>query len=290
MLLKPALRGYAVQFGLIGLSTFILWDIANATAGQGELHALTAVGHSKAIEARIFQFSAVHNILKWFVIFARSPGPAVSLAAAVGMVLAFRRRLPWDLAWIAVMLIAPFVVLSIVKPEWAPQDRYTVFFAVFTLPYAAAATVALFDKRNILGTAVAVIIATSVVTQCAVDYWRFHGPLPIPHYNANDVTAWKWMGANAPTGSIIVVEDTEWRSPGLIAHSALYSHPYHIVYSYKGPEALQEAVAVRSQPLLLVLHSPLSKWEFLDSLRPRLVFQNPDYRIFDVEPLLARNP
>jgi hypothetical protein len=290
MLLKPALRRYAIAFAAIGLSTCILWDIANATAGQGELHALTAVAHSKAGEARYHQFSVVHNVLKWIVIFARSPGPVISSLAAVGLVLAFRRRFPWDLAWIAVLLIAPFVVLSIVKPEWAPQDRYTVFFGILVLPYAAAATVAALEKRNnTLGTAVAAIMATSIVTQCAVYVWRFHEPLPVPHYNTNDVTAWKWLAANAGAGSVIVVEDTDWRAPSIIAHSALYDHPYHIVYSFKGPEALQEAIDVRSHPLLLVLHSPLSKWEFLDRLRPQLVFQNADYRILDIEPVLARN-
>ena len=201
MLLKPGLRRYAIAFGAIGLSTCILWDIANATAGQRELHALTAVAHSKASEARYYHFSVVHNVLKWIVIFARSPGPVISALAAVGLVLAFRRRFPWDPAWIAVLLIAPFVVLSIVKPEWAPQDSYTVFFGILVLPYAAAATVAALERRNnILGTAVAAIIATSIATQCAVYFWRFNEPLPIPHYNANDVAVWKCLATNAGPG------------------------------------------------------------------------------------------
>jgi putative flippase GtrA len=289
MLLKPALRRYAVQFGLIGLSTFILWDIANATAGQGDFHALTAVAHSKANEAKYTtHFSAVHNVLKWILIFVRSPGPVISALAAAGMILAFRRRLPSDLAWIALMLILPFAALSIVKPEWAPQDRYTIFFAIFVLPYAAAAATAAYGKRNIPTAAVVAIISISFVTQCAVYIWRFHAPLPVPDYNANDVTAWKWLAANAAADSV-VVEDTDWRAPGLIAHSATYDRVFHIVYSFKGPEALQDAIEGSSRPLLLVLHSPLSKWAFLESLRPRLVFQNPDYRILEIEPALARD-
>lgn len=283
MLLKPALRRYTIAFGLVGFSTLISWDIANATADQGPLHALTAVAHSKAIEATIYHFSVVHNLLKWVVIFVRSPGPLIAALAVVGLVLAFRRRLPQDLAWIAVLLLAPFVALSVLKPEWAPQDRYMVFFGILVLPYAAAATVALLKGRNILGPAVATIIVTSIAMQCAVYFWRFHGLLPVPGYNVNDVTAWKWLSANAGPGSTVIVEDIEWRAPGLIAHAALYDHPYHMVYAYKGPEDLREAMQGRSRPLLLVLHSPTQKWPFLSELQSRVVFQNPDYRILDVE-------
>ncbi len=289
MLLTPALRRYAIGFGLIGFSTFFLWDLANAAAGQGDLHALVAVANAKEHAYQVIKFGVVHNLLKWPGIFVCSPGPVVSALAAVGLVMAFRRRLPSDLAWIAVMSVAPFVVLSIVKPAWAPQARYAVFFGILILPYAAAATTRVLPRPDFLGATLVGIIVASIIAQGTWYFWRNHVPLPTHQYNANDVSCWNWLRANAKIFSSIVVEDTEWRAPGLIAHSALYDRPFRIVYTVRGPGELQDAITSSSRPLLLVVHSPSSQLEFLEGLRPRVVFQNPDYRILVVDRALAAN-
>ena len=283
LLWKPQFRRFAVPFGLVGLSTLIAWDIANAFAGKGDFNALFAVAHAKATEARYREFSALQNVLKWFWIFVKSPGLAISLWMAAGWALAARRQSAWELALISLALIAPFAALSVIKPEWAPQDRYTVFVGLLSLPYAAAAIVAMVRKISVLRLVVVATLTITVVNQMGIYLWRFHGPLPVPQYDANDVAVWNWMAANAPPASYVIVEDTEWRSPGLIAHSALYDHPYRIVYSFRGPENLQEAIAQGSGPLLLVLHSPLSKWQFLERFHKWLVYQNPDYQVIRAE-------
>jgi putative flippase GtrA len=278
LLWLPRTRWYAVPFGIVGLSSFALWDIANAVADQGWLHALTAVAHAKAGETRIHHFSAAHNLLKWVWEFVRSPGPIISLLTFAGLGLAVRRRLPWDLALVAALLIAPYVFISVIKTEWAPQDRYTVFFVILVLPYAAAATVASFQESTRLRQAAAAVVVLSVVSQ-GLAYLRWsHLLLPVRDYNANDEATWKWLAANAGGAALVVVEDTDWRAPGLVAHAALYNR-YRMIYTFNGPEALHKWTLDEPRPLMLVLHSPLSKWSFLGQLDPTPVFQNEDYRI-----------
>ena len=248
----------------------------------GWLYALISVGKSKSKEALYHHFSALENILRWTWIFVQSPGPLISVLAAAGLISAFRRRARMDLALIAILLIAPYVILSLVAPQWQPQARYPLIFVLLVLPYAAAATVSLLRRYN-LRVVTTVIVLASLVSQGVAFHRRSHLFLPVADYDANDVTAWKWMATNAQGASVIIVEDIDWRSPGLIAHSGLYDRSNQKVYSFDGPEVLEKMIDAQPLPMLLVLHSPMSKWPFLQSAEPRLVFSNDDYRILRLD-------
>lgn len=282
MLWKPRTRRYAIPFIIVALSSFAVWDISNAMADGGWFHALISVGKSKSKEALYHHFSALENILRWTWIFVQSPGPVISVLAGAGLVSAFRRRVGLDLALIAILLIGPYVLLSLVKPQWQPQARYPLFFVLLVLPFAAAATVSLSRRFNLR--VVATLIALLSVGSQGVAFHRHsHLFLPVPDYDANDVTAWKAMAVNVQGASAIIVEDVDWRAPGLIAHSGLYDRSNQKVYSWDGPEVLETMLGSAPLPMLLVLHSPLSKWPFLQSAQLRAVYSNDDYQIFRLE-------
>jgi hypothetical protein len=284
MLFIPNARKYSVFFGLTGISTFIMWTIGNAVDGQGLLFGLLGVASAKDHEALYLQFSAVTNIVKWVWIFMQSPGPVIAGLSAWGFYLALKRRVPFELGVVAILLIGPFVALSVVKPQWAPQHRYSVMFGILMLPYAAAATRTLLERKYNLTAAVAIILVLSVATQAAAYQRHSRRSLPLHDYEASDISLWTWLAANARPGDTVLVEDTDWRAPGLIAHSGLYRQSFKIVYDFEKPDRLEELVADSSRSYLLVLHNPLSKWGFLESLKPTLVLQDDDYRVLRVEP------
>jgi 4-amino-4-deoxy-L-arabinose transferase-like glycosyltransferase len=283
LLWKPRTRAYAIPFAAIGLSTVALWDIAQVMQGEAWLSPLTAVSRSKNLEALHHRFDAAENVLRWAWIFVRSPGLLISTLALTGLFLALRQRLRGDLGLIALLLIGPFVILSLIKPQWAPQARYTLIFVILVLPYAAAAAIAVFQPRYQMYLVIPVVVLFSIVSQGFAYHPRSHLFLPVNDYNANDVAAWHWMAANAGANSVIVVEDTDWRGPGLISHSGLYTHRNHIVFDFDGPAVLEKIVAGEPLPLLLVLHSPLSKWPFLQRLHPQLLFRNESYQILRID-------
>ena len=140
LLWRPRTRRYAVPFAMLGLNTFALWDLLNALDGGGWFNALLSVGRSKSHEVIYRHFDAVANLFIWVWIFVRSPGLVISTLASTGLLLALRHRLRGDLALIAILLVGPYVILSVIRPQWRPQQRYTLLFVILLLPYAAAAT------------------------------------------------------------------------------------------------------------------------------------------------------
>lgn len=283
LLFFPTLRKYALPFALTGISTFVMWTIGNSAAGQGLLHGLLGVASAKDHEALYFQYSAAKNVLKWVVIFAQSPGPLLSGLAAWGVVLALKRQLPLQLAIVAILLLGPYILLSVVKPQWAPQHRYTVMFGILMLPYAAAATTSLLAGKCNLKAAVAAILVFSVATQAAAYQRHSRWSLPFHDYEAADIDTWNWLAENTQQDEVILVEDTGWRAPGLIAQAGLYRRKFEIVFDYEDLNAkLEELMADKSRSYILVLHSPPSKWSALELLGPTLVRQNADYRILRV--------
>lgn len=283
MLAIPRVRSYAVPFGLIGISTLIMWTVGNAVAGHGLLRGLLAVAAAKDHEALYIQYSAATNIVKWVWIFVQSPGPVISVLAVSGFYMALQRRLPYELAMVAILIIGPFVVLSVVKPQWAPQHRYAVLFGILILPYAAAATRVFVEKKYNIHWAVAAILILSVATQAAAYQRHSRRSLPFHDYELVDVDSWKWLAANTRPNDLVVVEDTEWRAPGLIAHSGLYRQKFEIIFDFEKPEKLEKLTADRDRSYVLVLHSPASKWGFLTGLNPTVVFRNRDYSFLRVE-------
>ena len=278
MVWKPHLRRYALGYALLALSTFVAWDALNAAAGEGSWYGLTAVASSKAHEALHHHFSAGHNALKWIWIYAQSPGPVISLLAALGLYMVLKARLPADLAVTAALLVAPYMALSLIKPEWLPQPRYAVISELLLLPYAAAATTGIFRERHRLLVATVVILLISVVGQGVAFHRRSHLFLPVEDYDRNDVSAWTWLAGNASAVAAVVVEDVDYRAPSLIVHAALYTRGHRIVYA-DDASLLEHIVATEPRPVLLVLHSPPERWPRLSSLQPQLLYENADYRI-----------
>ena len=82
----------------------------------------------------------------------------------------------------------------------------------------------------------------------------------MPDYDANDVSAWNWLALNGPPDSTLVVEDTEWRSPGIIVHSGWAARGNHEIAGYEPPEVLEDIVAHEPGRVLLVAHSAPAKW------------------------------
>jgi hypothetical protein len=285
LLLYPRLRSYAIPFTLVGLSSYMLWTLAQVTADIDWLHPLTAVAGSKSQEALVVQFSALRNFLRWIWVFIQSPGPVVSLLSLAGLYIALRRHVRLDLAFVATLLLGPYIVLSLVKPQWAPQPRYAVIFTTLMIPYAAAATILVAERGHSLRMVVGVVLLATLASQAAAYHRHSRLFLPLWDYDVNDIGAWRWLSANAEPTSTVIVEDTGWRAPGLIVHGGLFAHENHIIYPYMKPEVLERYAAPGPHPILIVLHSPLSRWgDFFGSLNATTVYQNEDYRILRVAP------
>lgn len=288
LLTRRGTRVFAVPFVLVGLSSYVTWTALQASAGVPWLHTLTGVGRSKSSEALHLAFSVRHNILKWAWIFVQSPGPIVSGLMAVGLYRSWQSRRGLELASIAILLLGPYVLLSVIKPEWAPQARYAVTFTILLIPYAAYATVAAFERPEKLRWAVTAIVALSIATQMLA--YRTHSQhfLPCQDYNANDVAVWEWLSMHTEPHSALIVEDVGWRGPGIVAHAnfaraEFQTRPYRVVADYKPAEDLARAAATLPRPLYLVLHSPMSKWEgLLGGVPTARRFENSDYRILEV--------
>lgn len=285
LLLNSKVRRYAIPFTLAGLSSYVLWTLLQATAGYDLLHALGVVGQAKAFEALYAQFSAKENVLRWVWIFVQSPGPVLSVLAFFGMYLALKRRVHWELALVSILLIGPYVILSLVKPEWAPQARYAVLFTLLVIPYAATVTILIAQRGYPLPLIVSVLLTITIFSQAIAYHRKSRYFLPCQDYQASDIDAWKWLSANAGPTSEIIVEDVDWRAPSLIVHAGLYTHDNHIFFSFDKPEVLEQLLAARSPAKIIVLHSPLSKWKFLRFLNANLVFENSDYRILRIAPI-----
>ncbi|MBM4200408.1 MAG: hypothetical protein FJ189_03890 [Gammaproteobacteria bacterium] len=284
MLFLPNVRRYAVPFGFIGISTFIMWTVGNIAGGHSFMYSLTNVAAAKDHETILKHYSGAMNVVKWLWIFIQSPGPLITGFTLWGYFLAFKRRLPLDLAVISFFLIGPYVALSVVKPEWAPQHRYTVLFGILMLPYAAAAVLSLLPKKVSLAAAVATLLGLTVATQAVAFKRHSKRALPFHDYVASDVTLWNWLAANKTPEDWILIEDTGWRAPGVIVHSGSYRQIFNIIFPYEGPEALEKAMSDTSRSYLLVLHSPSTRWPFLESKRPSTVFKTEDYTVMRVEP------
>jgi len=179
---------------------------------------------------------------------------------------------------VALLFILPYIALSMVKTEWSPQHRYTLMFGLLILPYAAGA-IRVFSKQRRIGAIVSSVLLLTVATQAAAYHVHSRLYLPVYDYNSNDVVAWKWLAANVGSKDALVVEDTDWRSYGLLSHSGLYTHPFSVVYSFDPPTRLAAILSSNSHPIVMVLHSPLAKWDFIDPLNPAVVFRNGDYTI-----------
>jgi len=284
LVFAPKVRRYAISFTVVGLSSYVLWTLLQVTAGYDLLFAIGIVGHAKSYEALYAQFSPQENVLRWVWIFVQSPGPVLSVLAFSGMYLALRRRANRDLAIVAALLLSPYVILSLVKPEWAPQSRYVVLFTTLIIPYAAAATILIAKRGYALRLVVSVVLIITILSQAIAYHRKSRLFLPCQDYDANDIAAWKWLSANVEPTSEVIVEDVDWRGPSIIVHAGLYSHNNHIFFSFDKPEVLERLLAADSSTKLIVLHSPLSKWAFLKLLNATTIFQNNDYKILRVVP------
>lgn len=187
LLFFPPLRKYALPFGLTSISTFAMWLIANAAAGQGlppdwletaffndheatDLRCSTTAAYSVQLGCKLLQ----------------SPGPLIFGLAGWGLTLALKRRVPLDLAIIATLLVGLDVLASLLKPQWAAPQRSALMFGILVLPYAAAATRSLLATRFNLKAVVAAILAFSVCTQAlACGRWvlpQFKAPRKLPGF------------------------------------------------------------------------------------------------------------
>jgi Dolichyl-phosphate-mannose-protein mannosyltransferase len=336
LLCRPGLRRWAVPFTLIGLSFYFFWTAVQVSAGYDWLHPLFAVGQDKAAEATYIRFTVKANLLEWAYIFIQSPGPAVSALMCYGIYLSLRARARLDLALVAALMLGPYVLLSIVKPQWSPQTRYALIFTTLLFPYAAYGTrrlaqhpfgvlvtvvvvtglmlgpyvvlahvhpdwspqehvaltltllvaplagiVALGWKAGgrALPLVAAVVVVLTIASQAVAYQRRSKLFLPFPDYVSTDVTAWQALRSNLRPGTAVIVEDVDWRAPGILAHAGAFANEHHIVESVDRPEVLEKLTAHRSSAVVLVLHSPLSKWGFLQASNPDVLFQNADYRI-----------
>ena len=272
-------RVYAVVFGTIGFSFFALWTIGNVLAGNGVLYSLTGVASQKAKELALVQHTAVGNIVKWIWIIVESPGPLISLLGLQGLWLAFRKRLfPTQLAWISLLMVAPYVVLSILKTEWRPQQRYVVFMVVLLLPYAAAALIHLVERTRHAKKYVVFVLVASLLGQAAAYSRTSDLFLPVRDYEQTDVDVWTWMAAHLGPDDRIVVEDLGWRSPGIILHSGRWRRPYRSVFSIDPPERMSKAIE-ETNATVVVLSSTSQGWPFLRSPYVDEIYRNADYRV-----------
>jgi hypothetical protein len=268
---------FIVPFAAIAFSPFVYWTIGNMIDGQGPLFGLLGVAGAKQAELAYTTRSPLENVVKWIWIFVQSPGPLISLLGAAGLLQAFLfRRWRWPLAVVAIAMLAPYVLLSIVKPEWAPQHRYVVLAVTLLLPYAAAAFWVMFGPSRFVVPAIALLLAASIGTQ-ALAYSR-HSSLYLPakDYQWADRDVWGWLKSNLAPGDRLVIEDADWRAPGILLHSGGYRLPSTMVLGKPTPDQILAAIRTVNATLV-VLHSPPSNWPAMKESDYDVVFRNPDY-------------
>jgi len=279
LLLDRRTRAWAVPFAAVALTSFAVFSISNVIQDRGWLHSVSGVGHAKSKEALYHHFSAAENVMRWLWIAVQSPGPFISVLSAWGLYRALRQRSRMSLGLIALAFLVPYVVLSLARPQWQPQSRYPLVFFELMLPYGAAALLALRHRTQVRH-AVLLIVVLSVAGQALSYARRSHLGLPVPDYEPSDVSAWRWLRAHAGTDERLIVEDIDWRAPGLIAHSGLYGHDYRIVSGKEDTAVLDEMLHESpGQAVLLVLHSPLTRWLPGVQRAGTIEFANADYRI-----------
>jgi 4-amino-4-deoxy-L-arabinose transferase-like glycosyltransferase len=281
MFWDPRTRRLAVPFALVGFSFFIAWTIGNLLAGHGPLYSLTGVGAQKEKELAFAQYSATVNVAKWVWIFVQSPGPLVTGLALAALAWSDRgRRWPLSLAALSIMMMAPYWVLSVLKPEWTPQHRYVVLPAILLLPYAAAMFWHLFGRHPRRALLLGALFAISLGTQ-ALAYGRHSSLyLPVKDYKASDVAVSAWLAANLRPEDRIVVEDLDWRSPAIRVRSGRWADM--TVYAHEPAERLSEALR-ESGATVLVLHSDDAKWPFLAKMNPSVIYRSGEYRVLRIE-------
>ena len=281
----PATRKFAVPFVLVGLSTFFLWTLGNTLANKGLSYSLLGIARAKQFQGVYFDKGALHNAVKWAWIFARSPGPAISVLALLGLYdTAKSRGRPAMLAVTTALLLGPFVILSVVRSEWIPVHRYTTLFGILILPFAAQALLNLCKSRHSLLAPVALVVTVSIVSQVAVFGRHSRRHLPFREYHATDVDTWKWLADSTETEGPFLVEDGDWNAYGIILHSGVYKGRYAVAYARQDEAKLRQIVSA-TRPNILVIHMPLSRWKFLEEKSHLVVLHcNQDYVIARLEP------
>jgi len=277
-------RRFVIPYALIGFSSYIYWTIGNMAAGHGPLYGLLGVAAAKEVERELIQFSSTKNVVKWVWILVQSPGPLISLLGALGVFLAFsRKRCAWPLATIALLMLAPYWLLSVVKPEWAPQHRYVVLPVILLLPFAAAAFSGQFRRLPTFVPALVALIVISIGTQ-ALAYGR-HSKLymPVKDYRASDIRLWEWLAANLTSGDRMVIEDYDWRLPSIVLRSGAFRLPYEEIYERDPSQDMKKAIE-RIDATLVVVHSPLSKWPFIQNADHEILFRTDDYSVLRLQP------
>jgi len=283
MLSTPRIRRYVVPYAAIAFSPFLYWTIGNMVNGAGPLFGLLGVAGAKEAELAYVERSPLINVVKWVWIFMQSPGPLLCLLGLVGVQQAVtRRRWRLPLVAIALLMLAPYVLLSILKPEWAPQHRYVVFAAILLLPYAAAGFWLLLGSSRMAAPAVAVLLTASVATQ-ALAYGRHSsGYLPVKDHQHADLEVSSWLKANLSPRDRLAIEDVDWRAPGIVLRSQSYRRPYRMLLGSASPDRLTQVVHALDATVI-VLHSPLSKWG-IEASDHVIAFRNAEYLVFRRKP------
>lgn len=279
LLLDSRTRRFVLPYSIIGFSFYGLWTLGNALAGNGVLYALLGVAGEKEKERQWVQFSMVANQIKWAWILVQSPGPLVTLLGFVGVMMAVLKRLvPLPLAIVALLMIAPYWLLSVVKTEWAPQHRYVLFAVILLFPYAAAAFLRFAGNARVLKPALIALAIVTVVGQGLI-YTRYSSlGLPVRDYKPADTQIFGWLAQNLSAEDRLVIEDKDWRSPGIIVHTGAYRLPVETVYASISAEEMAATVQ-KSRANLLILHSEPEKWPFLKELATQTLYQNEEYRV-----------
>lgn len=283
MLADSRTRWHVLLFAPIGFSFYLLWTLGNVLAGNGVMYALTGVASQKAKELEAgADYSVLLNMLKWGWIFVQSPGPLVTLLGALGLLLAaWKRWWPIHLGAIAVLMIAPYFLLSAIKAEWLPQHRYVVMPVILLFPYAAAVLWRWASRLRAPMVAVVAVLVVTLATQGMAYTRHSRLGLPVKDYKAADVLVWQWLRDNLSADDRIVVEDLDWRSPGILLRSGHYTKPYETVFPFEPPQRLQQVIA-SVDATVLVLASDRSKWPFLQAMDAKELYRNDDYVVLRI--------
>ncbi|MDO8585553.1 MAG: glycosyltransferase family 39 protein [Armatimonadota bacterium] len=279
LLWQPSLRRYAVLYGLFAAAPFILMGAIDYATRGAFTYRVTELAEGKEAESPAVRFPVSVALRKWLNIFVTSPGPIVMLLAAIGLwYAAIARKASAQIALIAVILMGPIFVLSLIIEGWLPQARHLTFFELLMLPYAGLGFHVLFSRRKAIGWAAAAVVVLTCASQAVVySYKGMAFGLPIDQRGRREIQVAEFLKPRLTPRERLLVEDYSREAAGIMLGCEAYKYTSEGADNWKRMLRLSKEM----KPTLLVVHAMDPK-RIVGGAEIERIYSNERYRVYRV--------